>query len=88
MRMNGEDDRNPTLARLETLLDEAMKRHAVCEQAERDAQRELTAARNEVNACQKALDKRLDEIRAKAPWNTDWHSKRNPGHPVESSING
>jgi len=82
MRMNGEDDRFPTLATLETRLDEAMKHHDECAKAEQTASRDLTAARNRVNECQKALDKRLEEIRGKAPWNTDWHSRRNPGVPV------
>lgn len=82
--MNGEDEKFPTLAALETRLEAALKEHKRCTDVEREASRELTTACNAVNEAQKAIDKRVEEIRVKAPWNTEWHSRRNPGVPVES----
>ena len=84
MRMNGEDEKFPTLASLETQLDAAVKSYAECEQRAREADRDLMAARSRVNECQKAIDTRLQEIRSKAPRDTGWHTDRIRGVAVEA----
>jgi exonuclease VII small subunit len=73
-----------TLNDLSVDLNAAMNAHAEAEEQSKAADRNLTAARNRLNAAQKALDAAVDELRSKAPWNTEWHSKRHPGHPVTS----
>jgi flagellar hook-basal body complex protein FliE len=63
-------------------LDEATKEHTDAERAESEARSVLTAAVNRLNKAQQAIDKAMAAMKAKAPWNTDWHSQRNPGQPV------
>lgn len=71
-----------TLTDLSTELNAAMAAHSEAEEHSKAADRELSTARNRLNAAQKALDAAMDEMRSKAPWNTEWHSKRHPGQPV------
>jgi predicted nucleic acid-binding Zn-ribbon protein len=71
-----------TMTDLTTELDAAMGAHTAAEEHEKAASRDLVAARNRLNAAQKAVDAAVDEMRSKAPWNTDWYSKRHPGQPV------
>lgn len=71
-----------TLADLQVELDAAMTFHAECEVEESVARKNMTEATNRLNIAQKEFDARVEEMRSKAPWNTNWHSKRNPGQPV------
>lgn len=38
--------------------------------------RELTAATNALNEAQKTFDAAVEDVKADAPWNSDWHSQR------------
>lgn len=38
--------------------------------------REMTTAINKLNEAQKSFDEAVNELRANAPWNSDWHSQR------------
>lgn len=71
-----------TLADLQVELAAAMTFHAECEVEESAARKNMTEATNRLNGAQKAFDAAVAEVRSKAPWNTEWHSKRNPGQPV------
>lgn len=63
-------------------LDEATKAHADAKRVEDAARSDMSAAVNRLNKAQQAIDKAMAATKAKAPWNTDWHSQRNPGQPV------
>lgn len=65
-----------TIADLMTELDTAMARFASVEGEEREVAGRMCAARNQLNAAQKAFDEAVAELRKAAPWNTDWHSRR------------
>ena len=75
----------PTLEELHRELSEAMLEHGFAEQEEHAARHKMTAAINRLNGAQGALDAAMETLRKSAPWNTDWHSKRNPGIPVSES---
>lgn len=78
------DDRTPPIdiGDLQRQLAAAMEAHGEASQEESAARSRLTDAINRVNAIQKALDEAMEKLRGKAPWNTDWHSKRNQSRAV------
>ena len=57
-------------------LREAQEAHTQAVEASRITSSAETATRNRLNAAQKAFDKEVEGIRAKAPWNTDWEQER------------
>ncbi len=63
-------------------LDDAMKAHKEAERAESEARSVMCAAKNRLNAAQKAIDKAMADTKNKAPWNTDWHSQLHPPQPA------
>ena len=65
-------------------LDEALEAHKSAERKEQAARGDLCDAVSRLNAAQKAIDKAMAATKAKAPWNTDWHSQLNPPQSVES----
>jgi hypothetical protein len=69
-----------TLEQLVVELTQATEALTEASKNEDIARQETTSARNKVNAAQKALDARMDTLRRKAPWNTDWSNKDR--HPV------
>lgn len=82
---NGNNGHKLTLGELHIALTEAMEIHSEAESQESAARSKLTDAVNRLNAAQKALDKAMEELRGKAPWNTDWWGKRNRAKPDDSS---
>ena len=73
-----DDEKLPSLQELQTEWQLAMAEHEEATAEESAARSRTTAAVNRLNAAQKALDAALEKLRAKAPWNTNWHAKRNP----------
>ena len=65
-------------------LDGAMKEHESASRQLDAARFTENEARNRLNKAQQAIDKALAATKAKAPWNTDWHSQRNPGETVSA----
>lgn len=59
-------------------LDAARLAHDEAKAAENEAQRVMTEARNRLNKAQKAIDKGMSDMKAKAPWNTEWHDQSTP----------
>ena len=54
-------------------------------EAEKKAiERRMTAATNRLNDAQKTFDEAVAQIKKDAPWNTKWHSERNPPRAVAS----
>lgn len=41
-------------------------------------EKRMTAATNRLNDAQKTFDEAVAQIKKDAPWNTKWHSERNP----------
>lgn len=69
------------IAELVSDVERLTARAVECARTEAAASRETTQARNELNAAQKQLDDAMAKLRSSAPWNTDWHSRANPGMP-------
>ena len=68
-----------TIADLTTELQTAMARHAEVQAEESEVSRRMCEARNRLNAAQKAFDVAVADMRANAPWNSDWHQGRRGG---------
>lgn len=63
-------------------LAEARIVHDEVESRQKSIESEMHAARNRLNEAQKTFDAAVAEVKADAPWNTKWHSERNPPRAV------
>lgn len=61
-----------TLAQLEELLGKAQEEYACAVENEGNARRASTAARNNLNRMQEAIDRRLLEMRKTSPQGSEW----------------
>lgn len=73
---------NKTMADLIHEHEAAMTQYKEVKQAEEVARTRMNSAINRLNAAQKAIDELTEALRKQAPLDTDWHSRRNSGHPV------
>lgn len=76
------DDKMPDLKALLAEIEAAMQQHKEATQEESAARGKMCDATNRLNRAQKALDDAIEKVRAQAPWNTDWHWRRNPPQAV------
>lgn len=63
-------------------LAEARKKYDEVDGRKRAIEEEASAATNSLNDAQKTFDAAVAELKANAPWNTKWHSERNPPRAV------
>lgn len=63
-------------------LAEARKEYDLANEEKGRIDKEMTRVTNALNKAQKTFDEAVDQIKKDAPWNTDWHSKRNPPRAV------
>lgn len=71
-----DQEEKKSLGALERELKDAVAAHTEAAGATGIARRAETAALNRLNEAQKAFDARVAELRAAAPWDSDWGNKR------------
>jgi uncharacterized protein HemY len=65
-------------------LTKARVAYADAETAYKAASSKKTAATNRLSEAQKAFDKATDAVRESAPWDTNWHRRKNKGGVCEA----
>jgi hypothetical protein len=79
-------DQKPDMAKLQKDLDEATERHHEAARRERDACRAECAARDKLNAAQKAFDAGVEALRKAAPQSSDWKQAERMRHASASPV--
>lgn len=77
-------DKPKTIAELANEVSDATIAYEHAKAEEQAASSRETAARNRLNHAQKAFDKAVEELKAKAPRSSDWMEAKTRKAPVEN----